>query len=419
MKNIIKIALIITLSVLSSIHLTPVHSKESISRIEEQMRIFSDIFVLVTENYVEEVDVEALMRGAYKGMLGELDAYSSFLEPEATELLRSDTEGEFGGLGIRITSENNYITVVTPLPDTPAFRLGILPGDRIVRIEGESSVGLSLREAVSKLRGPKGTEVTISISREGEKDLIEYTITRDIIVPQKVFSNILEGNIAHLRLVEFSEDAPEALLEELKGYEEEGIEGIILDLRNNPGGLLSSAVRVANFFLDRGELIVYTQGRRPDQNRKYHGPQKAWNTEIPLVVLVNRGSASGSEIVAGAIKDNERGVILGENTFGKASVQSVIDLEGGSSLRLTTAKYYTPSGVSIHDKGIEPDIKVILSPEVQLQIHRQQEEILNLPEEEARQREEEKITDTQLSRAHDLLRARRLFMRNIGSGNEK
>ncbi|NLB34914.1 MAG: S41 family peptidase, partial [Elusimicrobia bacterium] len=317
MKKLLKASLIILfISTVSSFVLSPIHSKENIADVESKMRLFSDIFVLVTENYVEEVDLDALMKGAYHGMLAELDAYSTFLEPEASELLKSDAEGEFGGLGIRITSEDKLITVVTPLPDTPAFRMGILPGDKIVKIEDESAVGLSLNEAVQKLRGPKGTEVTIGISREGEDDLIEFTITRDIIVPQKVFSDMLEGKIGYLRMVEFSDDAPSALEKELTNLKEEGAEGIILDLRNNPGGLLNSAVSTANFFLPKGSLIVYTEGRRLDQNRKYYGRKETWDPEIPLVILVNRGSASSSEIVAEALKDHKKGIILGETTFG-------------------------------------------------------------------------------------------------------
>ncbi len=389
-----------------------VHTRPGHEEVEKQMRLFSDVFSIISENYVDDVDEVELIQGAMKGMMRSLDSYSQFLDPEASELLKADTEGEFGGLGIRITAKDEIITVVTPLPDTPAYKLGISPGDRIVKINDESAIGLTLREAVTKLRGPEGTDVTISIDRDGEDEVLEFTITREIIVPQKVYTDMLDGNIGYLRLVEFTEDAPEIMRQELSGLKEEGIEGLILDIRNNPGGLLSSAIGITNVFIERGELVVYTQGRREDQNRRFYARRPPLAADVPLVVLINRGSASGSEIVAGAIKDHGRGLILGERTFGKASVQSIIDLDDGSSLRLTTARYYTPSGISIHKEGIEPDIKVELTREIRRQIIEQQQEILGLSEEEHRRRQEEIVEDPQLTRAHDILLARRFFLLN-------
>ena len=294
-----------------------------------------------------------------------------------------------------------------------------MPHDKIIKIDGEDAKGLTLRDAVKKLRGEKGTEVVLSIAREGEDELLEFTIVRDIIVPRKVFSNMLKGEIGYIRLVEFTDDAPDKFKKALVELIDAGAQGIVFDLRNNPGGLLSAAVEVAGFFVEKGELIVYTKGRRVDQNRKFTARKTPVNTELPMVVLINKGSASGSEIVAGCIKDLSRGIIVGEQSFGKASVQSLIDLEDGSSLKLTTAKYYTPAGVMIHEKGIEPDIEVLVSKEVRRQLAEQQEEILNLSEEERKKREAEKITDPQIMRAHDILVARKIFLKNAEKGQEK
>lgn len=388
-----------------------VYSKQKVFKedVEKQIRLFADAFVLIKENYVEEISAKKLVYGALKGMISSLDSYSQFMEPDVAEIVKADTGGEFGGLGIRITSREGYITVITPLPDTPAYRMGIMPGDKIVKIEGENAKGITLREAVKKLRGPKGTKVTISIAREGEDELLEFTITRDIIVPRKVYKKMLDDSIGYLRLVEFTEDAPDKLKHSLLELKKEGMEGLILDLRNNPGGLLNAAVEISEFFVDKKQLIVYTKGRRSDQNRNFYSQKGPVDNETPMVVLINKGSASGSEILAGCIKDVSRGLIMGEQSFGKASVQSIIDLEDNSALRLTTAKYYTPSGVSIHDKGITPDIEVKLTKEQRKKILKQQEIIYNLPEEEKNKREKEKIIDPQIQRAHDVLIARKIF----------
>ncbi|MBN2407710.1 MAG: S41 family peptidase [Elusimicrobia bacterium] len=388
------------------------YSKEEkdVEDVEKQLRLFSDAFVLIKENYVEEITVEELIYGALNGMVDSLDPYSQFMEPDEADIVKSDTEGEFGGLGIRITTRDGYIVVVTPLPDTPAYRMGIMPGDKIVKIEGEPAGGISLRDAVKKLRGPKGTKVAISIDREGEDELLDFTVTRDIIVPEKVYSNIMDNNIGYVRLVEFTEDAPDKLKKALMEFKEKNLDGIIFDLRNNPGGLLNAAVEVSEFFIKKGQLIVYTKGRRADQNRQFHSSKDPIVGDVPLVVLINKGSASGSEIVAGCIKDISRGLIMGEKSFGKASVQSIIDLEDDSALRLTTAKYYTPSGISIHDKGIDPDIEIPLTKEQRIQIIKQQEEIYNLPEKEKQEREKEKVSDPQVDRAHDVLVARKIFL---------
>jgi len=418
MRSKIKVLVIAAGIAFSWVSLSPIYSQEK-ENIEKQLRLFSDAFVLIRENYVEEVTVKDLIYGALKGMVDALDPYSQFMEPDVAEIMKEDTEGEFGGLGIRITTKDGYVTVVTPLPDTPAFRLGIMPGDKIVKIEGEDAKGLSLKEAVKKLRGPVGSTVNISVYREGEEDLIDFTVTRANIVPKKVYKEILEGNMGYLRLVEFTEDAPEKFKKALSELQDKKIEGLVLDLRNNPGGLLSAAVEISNVFIDKGRMIVYTKGRRDDQNREFHASEAAMAPSIPLVVLINKGSASGSEIVAGSIKDLSRGIIVGEQSFGKASVQSIIDLEDGSSLRLTTAKYYTPAGNLIHEKGITPDIVVKITKEERMQLAKQQEKIYNLSDEEKAKREAEKIEDPQLARARDILVARKIFLKNVSEEKEE
>ncbi|MFH1414560.1 MAG: S41 family peptidase [Elusimicrobiota bacterium] len=410
-KIFLVIAVIFLLN--SVIEIRPLYSKEEEEvDIQKHIRLFTDAFVLIKENYVEDITIKDLIYGAMKGMISSLDSYSQFMEPEVAKLVKSDTEGEFGGLGIRITSRDGYITVITPLPDTPAFSVGIMPGDKIVKIDGEDAKGIELRDAVKKLRGEAGTKVTLSMAREEEEELLEFTITRDTIVPTKVYKKLLEKNIGYIRLVEFTDDAPLKLKEALDELMGSGIDGLVFDLRNNPGGLLSAAVEIAGFFVDKGEMIVYTKGRREDQNREFRAMKEPEAKHIPLAVLINKGSASGSEIVAGCIKDLSRGVVIGEVSFGKASVQSLIDLEDASSLRLTTAKYYTPSGVSIHDKGIEPDITVKISKEERIKLASQQEEILNLSVEEKEKREKDKIVDPQLQRACDVLIARKIFMKD-------
>jgi carboxyl-terminal processing protease len=389
------------------------YSKEKSSEnLQENIRLFADTLMLIRENYVDEVSFKDLIYGALKGMVSTLDAYSQFMEPDQAELLKSDTEGEFGGLGIRITTQDDYITIITPLPETPAYRVGVMPGDKIVKIDGESAKGISLREAVKKLRGPKGSKVKLSIARNGEAELLEIEIIRDIIVPKKVYKKVLKGNIGYVRLVEFTEDAPDKFKKALKNLLDQKVKGVIFDLRNNPGGLLSAAVEISGFFVEKGELIVYTKGRRPEQNRKFYAKSAPVTADMPLVVLINKGSASGSEIVAGCIKDLGRGVVVGEQSFGKASVQSIIDLEDESSLRLTTAKYYTPSGISIHGKGIEPHISVSLTREQRIKIIEQQEEIINLSEKEKKVKEAEKSVDPQLERAMDVLTVRSIFIKD-------
>jgi len=325
----------------------------------ERLKLFSDVMNLIQDHYVEEVASEKLMYGAISGMLRELDAHSSFLRPEDYKELQIETKGKFGGIGIEITLRNGVLTVVAPLEDTPADRAGIQANDQIIKIDGTPTQEMTLMEAVQKMRGPKGTKVQLTILREGERKPLEFELTRDIISVQSVRSREIEKGIGYVRISSFQSGTSRDLARTLDRLEKDSgpLQGLVLDLRNNPGGLLDQAVAVADEFLDSG-LIVYTGGRRESQQMKFEAQKNGTPRPYPMVVLVNGGSASASEIVAGALQDHKRAVILGEDTFGKGSVQTVIPLNDGSAVRLTTAVYYTPSGRSIQAKGIEPDILV-------------------------------------------------------------
>ena len=331
----------------------PAISKEEYERLET----FTNILAIVSKNYVDQVDTKELILGAINGMLHSLDPHSAYLTPELYKELQMDAQGRFGGLGIEITIKNGILTVVSPIEDTPAYRAGIKAGDQIIKIEEEFTKDLTLIEAVRKMRGPKGSRVTLSIKREGVADLVDFAIVRDTIRVQSVRTRTLEEGYSYIRLAQFQERTDrdlQKILEQLSA-EKAGIKGLVLDLRNNPGGLLTQAVRVADLFLDSG-LIVYTDGRLEEQRHKYFARREGSWTEFPLVVLVNGGSASASEIVAGALQDNKRAVILGTRTFGKGSVQTILPLDDDSALRLTTARYFTPKGHSIQATGIAPDI---------------------------------------------------------------
>lgn len=378
--------------------------------IYEQMKLLTEVFTLIRDNYVEPVEAKKLIYGACEGMVSKLDPFSQFMDPSAHEMMKSETEGEFGGLGIRIAIREGVLTVVTPLPRTPAYELGILPGDKIMKIEGKDTKDITITEAVKLLRGKPGTTVTISILREGMKDLIDFNITRAVIKIESIpDAKMLTDKIGYIELTEFSKETPSEFDKAWKKLEKQGMESLILDLRYNPGGLLTSAVEICKDFIGEGKLIVYTQGRREDQVIKFFAEKKAKHEKIPLVILVNKGSASGSEILAGCIQDWKRGIILGERTFGKASVQSLMPLSDGSGLRLTTAKYYTPSGRSIHDVGITPDIIVEVSSETMAKLMKQKEKIYGLPEEAEKERKKEEIKDPQIERAKEILIAQERF----------
>jgi carboxyl-terminal processing protease len=324
-----------------------------------KLKLFGDVLSVVQNSYVEEVSSDNLIKGAITGMIHTLDPHSSYLTPEMLKQVEVETKGTFGGLGIEIGMKDGFLTVIAPIEDTPAARAGLQAGDRIVRIENESTKNMNVMDAVKRLRGEPGTKVTIAVVRESSTDAKVYTITRDIIKVKSVRSKYLGDGIGYIRLAQFQQDSHAEVERAIQGFlkEKDGLKGLVLDLRNNPGGLLDQAVKIADEFIDSG-LIVYTDGRVEAQKTKYAAHKDGTYTGFPIVVLVNAGSASASEIVAGALQDHGRAIILGQRTFGKASVQTILPLDDGSALRLTTARYYTPNGRSIQAKGIEPDILV-------------------------------------------------------------
>ncbi|MBI5905934.1 MAG: S41 family peptidase [Deltaproteobacteria bacterium] len=324
-----------------------------------KLKLFGDVLSIIQGSYVEEVDADNLVKGAINGMVQTLDPHSSYLTPDMLKQVEVETKGAFGGLGIEIGMKDGFLTVIAPIEDTPAARAGLQAGDKIVRIEKDSTKNMSVMDAVKRLRGEPGTKVTIVVVRESSPDPKTYTITRDIIKIKSVKSKPMGDGIGYIRLTQFQQDSHAEMERALQGFVKEkgGLRGLILDLRNNPGGLLDQAVKVADEFVESG-LIVYTDGRVEAQKTKYAAHKDGTYTGFPIVVLVNAGSASASEIVAGALQDHGRAIIIGQRTFGKASVQTILPMDDGSALRLTTARYYTPNGRSIQAKGIEPDIVV-------------------------------------------------------------
>ena len=325
----------------------------------QSLRNFADVFNQIRRAYVEEVDDETLLENAIRGMLSGLDPHSDYLDPDSFDTLQSHTTGEFGGLGIEVGMENGFIKVVAPIDDTPAQKAGIQPGDLIIQIDKQPIKGLSLQEAVALMRGPKGSSVRLHILREGVKAPIELDLKRDIITVASVRGEMLQPGYGYLRISQFQSRTGEDLRKELKKLKasRSGLQGLVLDLRNNPGGLLQASVQVVDTFIDEG-LIVYTEGRLPNAFSRYMASQSSPADTTPLVVLINGGSASASEIVAGALQDHRRAIILGTQSFGKGSVQTVIPLSEESAIKLTTARYYTPGGRSIQAQGIIPDIVV-------------------------------------------------------------
>jgi len=385
--------------------------------IYKQLELFEHALSIVRSDYVEEPKAKDLIYGALKGMLAVLDPYSQFLDPDSYNELKVDTEGEFGGLGIEITIRDDLLTIIAPIDDTPAYHAGLMPQDRIVKIDGELTRGISLLEAVKKLRGKPGTSVTLTIFREGETELKEVTLERAIITIQSVReASLLEDHIGYIRLSDFREKTTDDLAAALATLKEQEVDSLILDLRNNPGGLLDVAVSVAELFLGRNQLVVTTKGRLRNQNQELHTRISGPANELPLVVLINEGSASASEIVAGAIQDHHRGIILGTKSHGKASVQTIFPLEDGSALRLTTSAYFTPSGRSIHGQGIQPDVEVPFERPVKQAKAQTDEAVFEQIESEQVQGEktpvtltERKRSDNQLARAIDLLKGIKVY----------
>lgn len=323
----------------------------------EELKTFSEVLTQIQKHYVEEVKAKDLVQGAIRGMLSTLDPHSAYMTPEMYKEIQVETKGEFGGVGIQIGIKDNRLAVIAPIEGTPAQRAGIRAGDFIIKVNEETTKDLTLMDAVQKMRGPKGTKVSLTIQRDGTPDPLVFTLTRDIIKIESVRSKVLENNIAYIRLTQFQESTARDLSRVLKQFREQKLPSTILDLRNNPGGLLTSAVEVSEQFVGSGKLIVYIKGR-DGRKDEYVSRAKEQLEEYPMIVLVNEGSASASEIVAGALQDWGRAVVIGTTTFGKGSVQTILPLADGSGLRLTTAKYYTPKGRSIQTTGIAPDIVV-------------------------------------------------------------
>ena len=328
------------------------------SDIYKKIDLFGEVLEKINEEYVEDVNQSESMDSAINGLLQSLDPYSAYLSPENFEEMQTETSGEFGGLGIEVSMEAGVVKVITPLDDTPASRAGLKAGDYIVKINDTQVQGKTLTEAVEIMRGPVGSDIELTVRRRGVKKALTFTLTREIIEIQSVKSDLLDKNIGYLRLTSFNENSAQQIKKRINDLNnEKKLKGFILDLRNNPGGLLSQAIKITDYFLDNGE-IVSTKSRKASENRKWFARDGDLTGGKPLIVLINYGSASASEIVAGALKDHKRAIILGENSYGKGSVQSIIPLRNEGAIRLTIAKYYLPSGSSISEVGVTPDIEI-------------------------------------------------------------
>ena len=355
-----KINFIIILTILNLlININYLHSKNS-SEIYKKIDLFGEVLETIKKEYVDEVDQAEIMDSAINGVLQSLDPYSAYMSPKSFEGMRTDTKGEFGGLGIEIGMESGVVKVIAPIADTPASKAGIKSGDYIVRINDEQVQGKSLTEAVELMRGPIGSEINLTIRRKNEKKALEFKIKRAVIEVKSVEAKIIgeKNEIGYLRLKSFNANSDEQLFANINNFEKKNkLTGYILDLRNNPGGLLTQAISITDFFLDDGE-IVSTKGRKISETRRFFSKKGDGINKKPLIVITNNGSASASEIVSGALQDHKRAIILGERSYGKGSVQSIIPLKNGGGLRLTISKYYLPSGKSISEVGVLPDIYV-------------------------------------------------------------
>ncbi len=378
----------------------------------ENLALLTRVIEEIRAQYVDEdrTDYQELIYGALEGMLASLDDHSQFLDPEMYTEMREETSGQFGGLGIVISLEDGFLTIVSPMDGTPGFRAGLTAGDQIIEIDHESMEGASLQEAVKKLRGAPGTKVALKIRRPGTKEYLEMEIERAIISVETVKDvRMLEDGIGYVRITQFSEPTAGALQKALDSLFEQGMQALVLDLRYNPGGLLTSAVEVGQKFLKKNKVVVSTRGRDEKEAQVFRARGREHYTDIPMVVLVNAGSASASEIVGGALQDHNRAIIVGEKTFGKGSVQSVLPQQDGSAIRLTTSKYYTPKGRVIHKKGIEPDIVVTLSPE--------DWQKLMLEREGGGRPGGKDVRDVQLERAVDVIKGIRIFQTQNRKGS--
>lgn len=401
----------------SRLYSKEVDTSEERDEAYDKISLFTRALEQIRESYVDADDVtyEKLIQGAIRGMITSLDEHSQYLDKDAFQDMQEETRGQFGGLGIVISIKDNALTVVAPMEDTPGFRAGLQSGDRILQIDGEPTDGVALADAVKKLRGEPGTKVTLKVLRPKTQDVREVTIERaDIKVESVKDARIIEDGIGYIRITQFNEPTAVALQEALARLKESGLRALVLDLRNNPGGLLRAAIDVSQQFLKRNEVIVSTRGRAASDDQVYSARDPRPLLDLPMVVMVNSGSASASEIVAGALQDHRRAVLIGEKTFGKGSVQSVLQISEDTALRLTTARYYTPAGRMIHEQGIEPDIVIPLSPEDWrvLMLKRAREEN---PEADVEiTDEEEQIRDVQLDRAIAVLKGIMIYGERAG-----
>jgi carboxyl-terminal processing protease len=387
----------------------------------EQIKTLARAMELIRQDYVDEkkVSYEQLLRGAMRGMLQSLDPHSQYMEPVNFEDMKEDTESRFGGLGLHVTERNGDLIIVSPMEDSPGFRAGLLPGDKIIKIDGQSAEKLDLGGAVEKLRGAPGTKISLTILRPGTKEIRDFELVRETIKvwsvkDAKLLPPEMAGRmkIGYARITQFNAPTAEELAKKLDELEKQGMQALVLDLRFNPGGLLNSAVDVAGMFLPPATTVATTEGRVASQTRKYSAnPALRRRANYPVAVLINNGSASGSEIVAGALKDTNRAILVGETTFGKGSVQSVMQLPDGSALRLTTAKYYTPGHQVIHEHGVAPTILATMSPEQERALILQRREDLT---DEQRKKELANFRDTQLERAADALKGVLVFAQRTG-----
>tara|TARA_B100001540_G_C15732110_1_gene608094 strand:- start:124 stop:1251 length:1128 start_codon:yes stop_codon:yes gene_type:complete len=326
--------------------------------IYKKIDLFGEVLETINKEYVDEIDQSESMDSAINGLLQSLDPYSAYMSPEILNEMQTETSGEFGGLGIEVSMESGVVKVISPIDDTPASKAGIKAGDYIVKINDIQVQGKSLSEAVDLMRGPVGSGIELTIRRRGEKKALTFNIVREIIQIQSVKTDLLEKNIGYIRLTSFNENSGDQIKKKIKELKKNNkVKAYILDLRNNPGGLLSQAIKISDFFLDNGE-IVSTKSRKASENRKWFAKKGDILNGKTLIVLINYGSASASEIVAGALKDHKRAILLGENSYGKGSVQSIIPLKNDGAIRLTVAKYYLPSGKSISEVGVSPDIEI-------------------------------------------------------------
>ncbi len=380
----------------------------------KQLEIFANVLSILQENYLEEIDANKTIEGAISGMLLSLDPHSSYLTAEDFDALQEETRGDFSGVGIEITIRDEIVTIISPIAGTPADKAGLRAKDLIVKIDGKATKSMPSMEAIKLLRGPKGSKVVISVYREGWEELKDFTIIRDIIPLQSVYGLLLEPHFAYIQISNFQERTSKDLKEKLAELSKKSsLNGLVLDLRNNPGGLLDQAIAVSDVFLEEG-LIVYTKGRIQEQNMTFQAHSNNGIHNFPLVVLVNEGSASASEIVSGAIQDHKRGVIIGSTTFGKGSVQTILPMPGGAGLRLTTARYYTPNGRSIQATGIVPDVEVPYIPPVDQKESNQpgsafpreadlQNHLLNSEREKSKKNQQEENLNPKYKEGRDLL----------------